>query len=901
MPDSSDTPVTAAGQVRRDAEDKAPAGGPQAVVKAAFLSQSASAFEDFLAALSSAMSGVAAEDIQREITGWLDKLALLVGAEQCVVGEFHDAEEEPRFLLRWAVGNQPEPYMPESTNWIQEQLAAGRVISIASLDEIPVEAASTRAWLEKTGLRSGIWIPLLSEGSGVGGMSLGMLSRERVWTTQTIQRCQLVANVFASALLRLKRAGDIEEREQFEALVVGIAARFTDSDKHIDALTDSVLAKLGQFLKADRVTYLEVDAKENRFMPTRNWIAPGSDASEGFPYVNLSARFEWLSAKIMQDQPVVINHLDQFPAEARDEREYCEQVGICSVAMVPATIRGVVVGALALDAYAQPRNWDDRVVSRLRVLASIIAGANDRERKRKTIAELQRFESAVATVSTTFVNLPPESVDEKIEAGLEVVARALDADLITLLQPRGQGGYVVTHEWASDELSGPGFKGVIVDETYPWLAERLSQGETIAIGALSEYPEESADARDATEREGLQSVLWVPFEIRGELAGHLAINSVLERAWSPKLFPRLRVLGEVFGEALSRRDAEFRMRESFNEISSLKEKLQQENVYLRREVRLTDRNDDIVGDSDAMQAALQEARQVAATDSTVLILGETGTGKELLARTIHNSSRRSDQVMVTVNCAALPSSLVEAELFGREKGAYTGALSREAGRFEIADGSTILLDEIGELSLELQAKLLRVLQDGEFERLGSAKTLKTDVRVLASTNRDLKKAVEDKEFREDLYYRLNVFPIELPPLRDRRDDIPKLVWTFVQEFSETMGKTIESIPAAAMESLKAYEWPGNVREVRNIVERARIVSHGPILELEPPNRDSVPGGGAVSSRKLADIECGHIRAVLDSTGWRIRGSGGAAEILGLKPTTLEARMKKLGLARSDSQ
>jgi transcriptional regulator with GAF, ATPase, and Fis domain len=399
------------------------------------------------------------------------------------------------------------------------------------------------------------------------------------------------------------------------------------------------------------------------------------------------------------------------------------------------------------------------------------------------------------------------------------------------------------------------------------------------------------------EQAGLEFVVFVPFEVAGELAGYVGVNKVTPTNWLEELVPRLRLLGEVFGQALSRRDAELKLRSSVNEIKSLKEQLRQENLYLREEARLTHRYGEIIGDSASLRAALIKVEQVAATNATVLILGETGTGKELLARAIHNLSSRKDKVMVKVNCAALPSSLVEAELFGREKGAYTGALTRELGRFEIADGSTILLDEIGELSLELQAKLLRVLQDGEFERLGSSKTHKVDVRVLAATNRDLIKAVEEKEFREDLFYRLNVFPIEVPPLRDRVEDIPQLVWAFVQEFAGTMGKSIESIPAAAMDSLKKYGWPGNVREVRNIIERAMIVSNGPTLEIDLPDRAATPGG----SRQLADVERDHIKAVAEATGWRIRGAGGAAEILGLKATTLEARMKKLGLQRTSKR
>jgi transcriptional regulator with GAF, ATPase, and Fis domain len=296
-----------------------------------------------------------------------------------------------------------------------------------------------------------------------------------------------------------------------------------------------------------------------------------------------------------------------------------------------------------------------------------------------------------------------------------------------------------------------------------------------------------------------------------------------------------------------------------------------------------------------MNTLLSEAEKVAATDSTVLVMGETGTGKELLAHAIHNLSARKERPMLTVNCSALPGSLIESELFGREKGAYTGALTKRIGRFEVADGSTVFLDEISELPLELQAKLLRVLEDGSFERLGSSQSIKVDVRVIAATNRDLAKEVSQGRFREDLYYRLNVFPLTVPPLRERREDIPLLVWTFINEYGERMGKTIESIPRKTMESLQRYVWPGNVRELKNVVERAMILSKGPGLHVE------VPGISASDRPKsmmtLEEVEKRHITHVLENTGWRVRGKNGAAEILGLKPTTLDSRIKKLGIPR----
>jgi transcriptional regulator with GAF, ATPase, and Fis domain len=303
----------------------------------------------------------------------------------------------------------------------------------------------------------------------------------------------------------------------------------------------------------------------------------------------------------------------------------------------------------------------------------------------------------------------------------------------------------------------------------------------------------------------------------------------------------------------------------------------------------------IVGQSTALRRVVEQVHQVATTDSTVLLLGETGTGKELFATQIHERSARRGRTMVRVNCGAIPSTLIESELFGREKGAYTGALVRQIGRFELADHSTLFLDEIGDLPLDTQVKLLRALEEREIERLGSPRPIHVDVRIVAATHRNLEQRVMDGSFREDLYYRLNVFPISVPPLRDRGDDVSLLVWRFVTEFSKAFGKRIEAIDEDTMNALREYEWPGNVRELRNVVERAMITATGPRLSVPlPRTRALVP----VRSTKLADVERDHIRGVLESTGWRIRGACGAAAQLGLKPTTLETRMAKLGLKRA---
>jgi transcriptional regulator with GAF, ATPase, and Fis domain len=317
-------------------------------------------------------------------------------------------------------------------------------------------------------------------------------------------------------------------------------------------------------------------------------------------------------------------------------------------------------------------------------------------------------------------------------------------------------------------------------------------------------------------------------------------------------------------------------------------------VDQRREARERSGGDGIVGQSAAIRRVLDQVRQVAATDSTVLLLGETGTGKELIATEIHERSARRGRGMVRVNCAAIPATLVESELFGREKGAYTGALARQIGRFELADRSTILLDEIGDLAADVQVKLLRVLEEREIERLGSPKAVRVDVRIVAATHRNLEKLIADNVFREDLFFRLNVFPIQVPALRDRSEDIPLLVWRFVDEFSKSFGKRIQAIPEENMAAVQRYHWPGNIRELRNAVERAMIGATGTELRIAVPK--GWHADGACSTR-LVDVERAHVRSVLDSTGWRIRGANGAADRLGLKPTTLETRMARLGLRR----
>jgi transcriptional regulator with GAF, ATPase, and Fis domain len=345
-------------------------------------------------------------------------------------------------------------------------------------------------------------------------------------------------------------------------------------------------------------------------------------------------------------------------------------------------------------------------------------------------------------------------------------------------------------------------------------------------------------------------------------------------------------------EITERKQMEQKLQEQVREVSRLRERLERENTLLRKEVACCDENRHFTGASKCMLEIMDKIEQVADTDSTVLIQGETGTGKELIAQSIHRLSKRGKRMMVTVNCAALPAALVESELFGREKGAFTGALSKQVGRYEIADGSTLFLDEIAEMPIETQAKLLRVLQDGKFERLGSPRSLQADVRIIAATNRNLAQEVETGRFRRDLFYRLNVFPIQVPPLRERLEDIPNLVWKFVDEFGQKMGKKIRRITSRDLEMLKAYSWPGNIRELRNVIEHALIVCKEDTLKI-PPLAGALTKD--ITPLTLAEAERGHILATLKATHGRIKGKGGAAELLRLNPSTLYSRMRKLNI------
>jgi DNA-binding NtrC family response regulator len=473
-------------------------------------------------------------------------------------------------------------------------------------------------------------------------------------------------------------------------------------------------------------------------------------------------------------------------------------------------------------------------------------------------------------------------------ANIAVLLEYLDRQGLTVLVARDGESALEQARYARPDL-------ILLDVLMPGLdgyetARRLKTGAgtrdipIIFVTALSDTNEKvrgfSVGAVDYITKPFQQD------EVLARVTAHLGLRR-LQRA--------LQQANEHLEQRVAERTAE--LERALAEVKRLQDRLQAENRYLQEEIKVNHNFREIIGESAALKQVLHQVEQVARTPANVLILGETGTGKELIARALHDLSPRQGRALVKVNCAALPANLIESELFGHEKGAFTGALQRRIGRFELADGGTIFLDEVGDLPLELQAKLLRVLQEGELERLGGPHTLKVDARVLAATNRDLKEAVARGEFREDLYYRLNVFPIRLPPLRQRPEDISPLVQHFVAKHSKRLGKPSMSVPARSMERLRGYAWPGNVRELENVIERALILSPGATLELDELRDVPATGPSQGTCLTLQAAERNHVCAVLEETAWQIEGPGGAAQRLEINPSTLRSRMRRLGIER----
>lgn len=582
--------------------------------------------------------------------------------------------------------------------------------------------------------------------------------------------------------------------------------------------------------------------------------------------------------------PIIIDDLDH------DFRFSAAQVirdrGIRSVCCLPLSTVHAKLGALNLwsdepDAY---REFD---INFAQLVASQIAVAVEAQFQREQIArERDRSQLLLQVNNTLVTNLNLRQLLSEISSALSPVMPH-EAAALTLYDASANELRVAAFDFAEHEGK------CLAGNPVPFEGNPIGEAFTTRKTVVLDY---SGIDDPRVKASGMNSGLASPLIFRDRVLGVIAIKSRREHAFSAEDADLFEQVAKQVAIAVENALA-------YNEIETLKNKLEKEKLYLEEEIRTEYNFEEIIGSSSVLKRVLQNVETVATTDSTVLIYGETGTGKELIARAIHNLSGRRERTLVKVNCAAIPTGLLESELFGHEKGAFTGAIDRRVGRFELAHQGTIFLDEVEDIPPELQSKLLRVLQEQEFERLGSSRTLRVDVRVVAATNANLEQLVEEKKFRSDLFYRLNVFPINVPPLRERPDDIPLLVHFFANKFAQQMKRKIESVPRETMAALMNYHWPGNIRELQNLVERGVILSRGatleiPLGELKPAGRNSNHTNGATT---LESIEREHILRVLTESKWVIGGPSGAAARLGMNRTTLNHRLRKLGITRPQPQ
>jgi formate hydrogenlyase transcriptional activator len=791
------------------------------------------------------------------------------------------------------------------SGWVIEHQRPLVCADIVTAQEFPVE----RRLLDE-GMRSYCIVPLILGGKSIGSLNIGSDVKDG-FTQADAEFLSEVGNQVALAVGNMKAYQEISTlntrlghtAERYRTLLEINNAIVTNLNQK--ALLTAISRSLQRVIPFERAAFTLYVPRRDTF---RFLAIEGVAASKHFRAGLEFKREESISAWVFdQQRPALCRDLAKEQKYPNDRRLIDE--GLNSYCVVPLMIGGKSIGTLNL-ASASTNQYSEADAEFLCELANQVALAVSNMTSYEQIAALhtqveytaQRYRTLLETNNAIITHLTPETL---LHALSDILSTAIpfDGAALTLYNPGKktfryheiEGGVASDHfhvglefrredtisSWVFDNQRGTARNDLEKDQKYPNDLRLLAQG--------------------------IYSDCVVPLVVGGRSIGTLNVGSKKKDQYSDQDVEILREIGNQVALAVSNMQA-------YEEIVELKARLEKENIYLQEEIRTEHNFEEIVGNSPPLMAVLRKVEQVAPTDSTVLIYGETGTGKELIARAIHEHSARKNRPLLKVNCSAISAGLVESELFGHVKGAFTGAFERHIGRFELADGGTIFLDEIGELPLETQVKLLRVLQEREFEPVGSNRPVRVDVRVIAATNRNLEESIRKGEFRSDLFYRLNVFPINMPSLRERSSDIAQLAMFFLSRFSKKFGKHIQGIPRATLDRLVDYSWPGNIRELQNVIERAAILSQSSVLELEPETVPALKTSDAVdesaepvvtaaktpstSASTLEDVERSHIIAILNQTGGVVEGARGAAKILGLHPNTLRHRMQKLGLKRS---
>ncbi len=804
-------------------------------------------FEELLTGLSAKFVNLPASDVDLQIENGLKSVVLALEVDRSSFFQLSLDQTDLIVTHSYATeGFDPTPRLRVGKHmpWLMSKLKQGETLPIAKLDDLPDEAALDRKNMKRIHIKSTLCIPITVEESFAYALTLGSLKKERSWDADLIPRLKLIGEVFANAVSRKHAQERIEEHQ--------------DQIKDMRHLMDNIHEHSPSIIYCKDL--------EGRYLLVNRAFAD--------------------QVGIEPNEIIGKTDLDLFPKENADSYRTADR----QVAETKKTMRfdDISLRENIAHAYRSVKFPLYNSKGAIFGVGGVSTDINDLIRAEESLKERLQFQSVASELSAQFMNLPAAKVDQQIKTGLKGIVELFKIDRSTLFRfSRDHQDFIGFHTYAVDGIKQR--PKIPIKANLPWFYDQWHQGKAVIFSSLDELPDAAMDDLKHTD---LISGAAIPLSIEGSYAYVLTIGSVkVKRIWPEDVVQRLKLIGEIFVNALERQKTD-------KQISSMLKQLETDYMILREEIETGHKFTEIIGESHGLKYLLHRVSQIAGTTAPVLILGETGTGKELVARAIHRLSDRKDRPLVKVNCSALPATLAERELFGHVKGAFTDAHKQQVGRFEYADGATLFLDEIGDRPQELQPKLLRALEHGEFERLGSPRTIKVDVRIIAATNRNLEEEIKAGRFREDLYYRLNVFPLSVLPLRERKDDIPLLVKALVQKLGREMGKTFDIIPQNVILKLQSYDWPGNVRELENLIERAMIISIEPKLNIELPEMN-LPR--SPDKRSLLEVERAHILQALESSRWRIKGTNGAAEILCLKPSTLRYRMQKLNIQRPHKQ
>ena len=777
-------------------------------------------------------------------------------------------------------------------------------IIVPNREEAAARFPRTGSLLKKIGAESFCVLPLTTIVRPIGAMAFGS-SRPRGFEGSELDFLQLVVKQVAVAVdnvLHDESATAVQrqlsqERDRLRLLVK--VSESIASHRNLNDLFRAFAERLPRVIPFDYINLLLHDPTRDVMRlhilvaPEHNTIRPGLE----LPVEGSAAGQVWKTQR-----PLVVEDLDKEEPRFPRLIPFLRENGVQSFCALPLTTALRRVGTLGFASLTQ-RKYTDTDLYFMQQVANQVAVAVDnvlhdesaQAAQQQLTRERDRLRLLLEVNNAVVSHLDLDDVFDAVSACLRRVIPHDGSSLLLYEAETGQFRIYVLRFGHDDSFVEQGRVTGPEARSPAGVAIKTRRTALFDEQQLRELAVESR-AAERVLAEGVKSFCCVPLLSHDRVLGTLNVGSVQPSAFSQDDVELLGQVAQQIAIAVENGLA-------YRQIAELKEKLNTEKLYLENEIRTEHNFEQIIGQSAALKQVLQQVEIVAPTDSTVLIQGETGTGKELLARAIHNLSGRRAHTFVKLNCAAIPTGLLESELFGHEKGAFTGAIAQKAGRFELANGGTLFLDEIGDIPLELQAKFLRVLQEQEFERLGSTRTTRVDIRLVAATNRDLVVMVEHKQFRSDLYYRLNVFPIVSPPLRERREDIGPLVRYFTQKFAGRLKRPIETIPTETMTALSAYHWPGNIRELENVIERAVILSRGssldvPLAELKRHIKEAPPEAKR-SQTTLEEAEREHIRQALEQANWTVGGPSGAAARLGMKRTTLQSKMSKLGIERPD--